>query len=265
MASFETLRAEVADGVGHLTLARPDRGNAIDLAMARELAAVTAAWSVDRSVRCVLLTGAGATFCVGGDLKAFAAEPDLPTHLLEVTDPFHAAVSRLARMDAPVVAAVQGSAAGGGLSLALAADVVLAAASSRFVVAYTAIGLTPDGSGSWMLPRLVGLRRALELTLTNRPVPAEEAAALGLVTRVVADADLPAEAEAVARALAAGPTGALGAAKRLLRDALDRDLEAQLAAEAASLAAAAGSPDGREGIRAFLDKRAARYTGGDRW
>ena len=168
-ATRQALRAEVVDGVGHLTLARPERGNAIDLTMARELAAVTAAWSVDPTVRCVLLRGDGATFCVGGDLRSFAAEPDLPAHLLEVTDPFHAAVSRLARMPAPVVAAVQGSAAGGGLSLALAADVVLAAETSRFVVAYTAIGLTPDGSGSWMLPRLVGLRRALDLTLTNRP------------------------------------------------------------------------------------------------
>jgi 2-(1,2-epoxy-1,2-dihydrophenyl)acetyl-CoA isomerase len=259
------LRAEVVDGVGHLTLDRPDQGNAIDLELAEALAEVTAAWSVDPAVRCVLLSGEGRTFCVGGDLKAFRSQPHLPTHLLEVTDPFHAAVSRLSRMDAPVVAAVHGSAAGGGLSLALAADLVLAAASARFVVAYTAIGLTPDGSGSWTLPRLVGLRRALELTLTNRPLTAVEALAEGLVTRVVPDDALRQEAGALAAALAAGPTGALGAAKRLVRDALDHDLEAQLALEARSRAAAAGSDDAAEGIAAFLEKRPARFSGRDRW
>ena len=259
------VQAEVVDGVGRLTLARPEQGNAIDLAMAEALAEVTAAWSVDPAVRCVLLRGEGRTFCVGGDLKAFSARPHLPTHLLEVTDPFHAAVSRLARMDAPVVAAVHGSAAGGGLSLALAADLVVAAASARFVVAYTAIGLTPDGSGSWSLPRLVGLRRALELTLTNRPLTAAEALAEGLITRVVPDEDLGAEAEALAASLAAGPTGALGGAKRLLRASLGHDLEAQLALEARSLAAAAGTDDAREGIAAFLEKRAARFSGEDRW
>lgn len=262
---YETLRAEVADGVAHLTLARPERGNAIDLTMATELAAVTAAWATDPGVRCVLLDADGASFCVGGDLKAFDAAPDLPRHLLEVTDPFHAAVSRLVHMPVPVVAAVQGSAAGGGLSLALAADLVLAAASSRFVVAYTAIGLTPDGSGSWVLPQLVGLRRALDLTLTNRPLGADAALREGLVTRVVPDRALGEEATALARTLAAGPTGALGAAKRLLREAAGRDLEAHLAAEAASLAAAAATEDATEGRRAFLAKRRPGFTGRERW
>jgi 2-(1,2-epoxy-1,2-dihydrophenyl)acetyl-CoA isomerase len=260
-----TIEADVVDGLATLTLARPDAGNAIDLAMARELGEVTTAWSVDRGVRAVLLRAVGPTFCVGGDLKSFAAQDDLPGHLIEVTTHFHAALSRLARMDAPVVAAVQGSAAGGGFSLAIAADLVLAGASSRFVVAYTAIGLTPDGSGSWSLPRLVGLRRALELTLTNRPLSAAEAATEGLVTRVVEDDALEAEAGALARSLADGPTGALAAAKRLLRTSLAHDLEAQMALESSSLAAAAASADGREGIAAFLEKRRPAFGGGDRW
>jgi 2-(1,2-epoxy-1,2-dihydrophenyl)acetyl-CoA isomerase len=262
---LQTVRAEIVDGVGRLTLARPDAGNAIDLAMARELAEVTTSWSADPTVRAVLLSGDGPTFCVGGDLKAFAPRDDLPAHLTEVTDHVHAAISRLARMDAPVVAAVHGSAAGGGLSLALAADLVLAAASSRFVVAYTAIGLTPDLAGTWTLPRLVGLRTAIDLTLTNRVVAADEALALGMITRVVADDALADEALALARELAAGPTGALGAAKRLLRDALGHDLEAQLALEQRSLATAGGSADAREGIAAFLDKRAPRFSGEERW
>ena len=185
-----SIRVAIDDGMAALTLSRPDAGNSIDLTMARELSHVTAELALDRDVRAVLLCGEGRSFCVGGDLKEFAARRDLPAHLVEVTDHLHAAMSRLMRLDAPVVAAVQGSAAGAGLSLATAADIVLAGASSRFVMAYTAIGLTPDGSGTWSLPRLIGLRRALDLTLTNRPLSAEEAVDAGLATRVVADDDL---------------------------------------------------------------------------
>jgi 2-(1,2-epoxy-1,2-dihydrophenyl)acetyl-CoA isomerase len=262
-----TLRAEIADdGVAALTLARPDAGNAIDLPLAKDLNTVLTAWSLDRRVRCVLLTGEGPNFCVGGDLKDFASHGDgRPLHLSDITTYLHAAMSRLMRLDAPVVAAVQGNAAGAGMSLAAAADLVLAGASSRFVMAYTAIGLTPDGSSTWSLPRLVGLRRALELTLTNRRLSAEEAVAEGIATRVVPDEALAAEALELARQLAAGPTGALGAAKRLLRESLGHDLEAQLMLETQSLAAAAGSADSREGIEAFLAKRPARFRGLERW
>jgi 2-(1,2-epoxy-1,2-dihydrophenyl)acetyl-CoA isomerase len=260
------IRADVADdGVATLTLARPEAGNGIDLALARELNDVTTAWSVDRRVRAVLLRAEGANFCVGGDLKSFRDRDDLPAHLTDVTTYFHAAISRLARVDAPVVTAVQGSAAGGGLSLALAGDLVLAGASSRFVVAYTAIGFTPDGGSTWILPRLVGLRRALDLALTNRRLTAAEAVAEGLVTTVVPDEALADEALALARSLAAGPTGALGGAKRLLRGSLERDFEHQLLLETESLAAASGSPDGREGVAAFLAKRAPQFHGQERW
>jgi 2-(1,2-epoxy-1,2-dihydrophenyl)acetyl-CoA isomerase len=263
---LSTLRAEVDDdGVARLVLARPDAGNAIDLALARDLNEVLTRWSVDRRIRAVLLEGEGRSFCVGGDLKDFAGRDDLPAHLTDITTYLHAAVSRLIRLPAPVVAAVHGSAAGAGLSLAAAADLVLVAESSRFVVAYTAIGLTPDGSASWSLPRVVGLRRALELTLTNRPVTAAEAVELGIATRAVPDDQLHDEALVLARQLAAGPTGALGAAKRLLRESLDRDLEAQLALETGSLAAAAGSADAREGIAAFLEKRSPTFRGDERW
>jgi 2-(1,2-epoxy-1,2-dihydrophenyl)acetyl-CoA isomerase len=259
---YRRLRAEVDGGVGRLTLARPDAGNSIDLTMAEELDELTTAWTTDPGVRAVLVQGEGSTFCVGGDLKSFASEPDLPAHLTEITTHLHAAISRLAGMDAPVIAAVHGSAAGAGCSLAAVADLVLAGASSRFVMAYTAIGLTPDGSGSWSLPRVVGLRRALELTLTNRRLTAAEAVEVGLATRVVPDEDLRDEAEQLARSLAAGPTAALGAAKRLLRGSLANDLETQMTLEAEALALAAGSADGREGIAAFLEKRTPRF--GDR-
>lgn len=262
-----TIKADVAsNGVATLTLARPEAGNAIDLQLAQDLNEVTTAWSVDRRVRAVLITGEGKNFCVGGDLNSFQERfDDLPAHLTDITTYLHAANSRLIRLDTPVIAAVQGSAAGAGMSLAASSDLVLAGESSKFVMAYTAIGLTPDGSGTWSLPHVVGLRRALELVLTNRRLSAEEAMAIGIVTRVVADGELAEEALALARTLAAGPTGAYGAAKRLLRDSLGTDLEAQLALETQSLAAAAGSADGREGIAAFLAKRAAEFTGQERW
>lgn len=255
------LQTDVTGGVATLTLDRPEMGNAIDLQMAVELADVTAAWSTRSDIRSVLLRGNGPRFCVGGDLRAFAAEDDLPTHLTQVTTRLHAAVARLARMPAPVVAAVSGSAAGAGFSLACAADIVVAGASSHFVVAYGAVGLTPDGSASWSLPRLVGLRRALDLALTNRVLDAREAERIGLVSRVVDDTAVEEEARSIALALADGPTAALGAAKRLLRGSLERSLETQMELEAEQLARAAGTPDGREGIAAFIEKRSPRFGG----
>lgn len=262
----DTIDATLDDGLAHLRLNRPEAGNAIDLQLAKDLHEVTLAWSHDRRVRAVLITGAGKNFCVGGDLNAFRATgEEMPVHLADITTYLHAANSRLIRMAAPVVAAVQGSAAGAGMSLAVSSDLVLAAESSRFVMAYTAIGLTPDGSGTWALPRVTGLRRALDLVLTNRRLTAAEAVEEGIATRVVRDDDLAGEALALARQLAAGPTGALAAAKRLLWESPGRDLEAQLALETASLASAAGSADGQEGIAAFLEKRAPTFTGEDRW
>ncbi|MDQ2649375.1 MAG: enoyl-CoA hydratase-related protein [Actinomycetota bacterium] len=262
----ETIEATIDGGVAHLRLNRPDAGNAIDLQLAKDLNEITTAWAVDKGIRAVLITGAGKNFCVGGDLNSFRAVGDaVPAHLTDITTYLHAANSRLIRMAAPVIAAVQGSAAGAGMSLAVSSDLVLAAESSRFVMAYTAIGLTPDGSGTWSLPRVVGMRRALELVLTNRKLTAAEAVDEGIATRVVPDDQLVGEALALAQQLAAGPTGAFGAAKRLLWESVGHDLEAQLALETQSLAAAAGSADGREGIAAFLEKRPAQFRGEERW
>jgi 2-(1,2-epoxy-1,2-dihydrophenyl)acetyl-CoA isomerase len=164
-------------------------------------------------------------------------------------------------MEAPVIAAVSGAAAGAGLSLACACDLILAAESARFTVAYTRAGLTPDGSSTYFLPRRLGLGRALELTLTNRPLTAQEALAWGLVNRVVPDADLAAESSALAMQLAAGPTRTLGAAKRLLRESWESALTEQLDREAAAISAIFTSDDAREGILAFVEKRSPRFTG----
>jgi 2-(1,2-epoxy-1,2-dihydrophenyl)acetyl-CoA isomerase len=253
---------EIDDGVGRLTLNRPDASNAIDQAMAESLEDAASTLLDTEGLRAVLLTGAGARFCAGGDVGSFAAAGDeLDRALEQILRPLHTAVTHLGQLDAPVVAAVQGSAAGAGLSLVAGADVVLASASAKLVMAYTGIGLVPDGGSTWYLPRIVGVSRALDLALTNRVLSADEACAWGLVSRVVADDDLTSEAESLARTLASGPTGALGAAKRLLRGSLDRSLEDQLAHEAELMIIAGESDDGREGVAAFSEKRPPKFQG----
>ncbi len=254
-----TVSFSARDGVGTMALDRPDAGNAVNLELAQDLHAAVIAAERDRSVKVVVLRGAGRNFCVGGDLKAFAARDDLPAHLREVTSHLHAAIVAFARMDAPIVVGVQGSAAGAGLGLAIGGDIVIAAESARFVVAYTKIGLNPDGGTSYLLPRLIGLRRAQELTLTNTPLDANAAFEIGLVTRVVADDALDAEVAGVARQLAAGARRAQGEAKRLLRTSFDESLALHLEAEAAAIVRSAERPDAKEGISAFLEKRSPTY------
>jgi len=250
----------VTDGVGTVTLERPDAGNGVNVQLARDLFAVAVQAERDTSVKVIVLRGAGRNFCVGGDLKEFAGRADMPEHLREVTTNLHAAIVAFARMDPPIVVGVQGSAAGAGLGLACLGDIVIAAESARFVVAYTKIGLNPDGGTSYLLPRLVGLRRAQELTLLNTPLDAHGALEAGLVTRVVADDALDAEVDAVARQLATGARAGQGEAKRLLRASLDSTLALHLEAEAAAIVRSASTADAYEGIAAFLDKRAPRFS-----
>jgi 2-(1,2-epoxy-1,2-dihydrophenyl)acetyl-CoA isomerase len=252
---------EVRDNVAHVTLNRPQAGNAVDLEMAKELMAVSLRCENDPNVRAVLLSGAGNRFCVGGDVKAFAAQEQLPQYLRAITSYLHLAISHFARLDAPVIAAVQGSAAGGGFSLAISCDLVLAAESATFLMAYSKIGMAPDGGSTYFLPRLVGLKRAMELTLINRVLSAREACEWGIVTEVVSADRLTARAEELARSLAQGPTGAFGSAKRLLHSGWNQSLETQMELESRAIVEAGGSADGKEGIRAFVEKRKARFGG----
>ena len=255
------LELGVEGGVARLTLARPEAGNALDPALARALR--DAAASLDSRVRVVVLRAEGRAFCVGGDL-AFMRDcgDDVAAGVHGLASDFHEALESLARLDAPVVCAVQGVAAGGGMSLAIAGDLVVAAESAWFTMAYTAAGLSPDGGSTWTLPRLVGWRRATELMLLNERLDAARALELGLVSRVVPDGELDAVVSELARTLAAGPTGAYGEVKRLVRASWAASFEDQLAAETEAISARAGSPDGREGIRAFLEKRAPSFGGG---
>jgi 2-(1,2-epoxy-1,2-dihydrophenyl)acetyl-CoA isomerase len=247
--------------VATLTLDRPEVGNAIDIPMAREFMELAIRCEGDAGVRCVVLTGAGRLFCGGGDVAAFANAGDqLPEFLREITSYLHAGIAALARMDKPLVVAVNGSAAGAGIGLAILGDIVLCDPAASFSLAYTGIGLTPDGGATWLLPRLIGLRRAQELCLTNRKVKADEAAALGLVTRVVAEGKLAEETQALAAQLARAATGALGATRKLLLESLPSSLEDQLARESRVISAQARGGEGREGVTAFLEKRAPKFT-----
>jgi len=259
---FKTLILEVRDSVAHLTINRPDAANALNRQLALDLLAAAIKCDEDAEVRCVLITGVGSMFCAGGDLKSFADQGDvLPAHVKEVMTYLHAAISRLVWMDAPVVAAVNGPAGGAGLSLVCATDLAIAAESAKFVMAYTRAGLAPDGSSTYFLSKLIGMRRAKELALTNRVLSAAEALEWGLINRVVPDAELAAAAGELAISLAKGATLALGEAKRLIQQGFTETLESQMERETRAIADMARTEDAREGIAAFIAKRKPYFKG----
>jgi 2-(1,2-epoxy-1,2-dihydrophenyl)acetyl-CoA isomerase len=263
MADYASLLFEVKDNVARVTLNRVDAANAFNLELAREFGDAVRRATEDSAVHAILLSGAGRMFCAGGDLKAFAARPqgELPAFLERLTGYLHRGILALAHCNAPVIAAVQGSAAGAGMSLACACDFVIAAESAKFTMAYTRAGLTPDGSATWYLPRIVGMRKTLELAIRNPVLSAAQAHALGLVTEVVPDTELASRAHALAAELAAGPTQAYGGVKRLLLENANATLEDQLKRETSWIAQMAQTRDAREGIAAFVGKRAPKFTG----
>lgn len=262
MGEYETLQWSNAGGIARITLHRPHAANGLDPQLARELGAAAARCDTDPAVKAVVLTGSGRFFCAGGDLKAMAAAGPGSTgrFVKGLADDLHRAVSTLARMAPPLVVAVNGTAAGAGLSLAAVGDLVVAAEGATFTMAYTRAGLSPDGSSTWFLPRVIGLRRTQELVLTNRVLGAAEALDWGLVTRVVPAGDLDAEATALATALAAGSRPAQAAVRQLLLASSGHGLEEQMELEGRTIAACAAGPDGREGIGAFVGKRAPRFA-----
>ncbi len=260
--AYSNLLFDVRDNVATITLNRPDAANAMTRELTPELADAALRCDVDPDVRAVLITGAGKMFCAGGDVKAFAAQGDnLHAYITEMLTHLHIAVSRLRRMTPPAVAAVNGVAAGAGMSLALACDIVLAAQSARFTMAYTGVGLSPDGSATYTLPRIVGAKRALELALTNRLLSAQEAADWGIVARVVPDDQLLDEGRQLAAQLASGPTAAFGRTKRLLEGAWTETLETQMESEGRVIADSTRTADAREGVTAFIEKRPPKFKG----
>lgn len=259
--AYETLALDISEGVATLTLNRPDNANTINPSMGRELSEVALRCDDDPAVRAVVVTGSGNMFCAGGDLGEMAASDSPRSLLKQMAGDLHMALSRFARADAPVIAAVNGTAAGAGFSLVLATDLAVASSKAKFTMAYTNAGLSPDGSSTFYAPRRLGDRRARELMLTNRVLSAEEALDWGIVNQVVEPDDVLATAQAMAAKLAAGPTRAFGAVKALLNESFEHGLEAQMELEARAIADMAATPDGQEGIAAFVGKRKPVFTG----
>jgi len=261
-SSYSTIQLERDGGIAKLTLDRPDSANALNLQMATELMRAAIELDEDARVRVVILTGNGRMFCAGGDLAAMKEAGDgASAYIEEMAGNLHRAISRFARMRAPVIAAVNGTAAGAGFSMICAVDLSIASETAKFTMAYTGAGLSPDGSSTYFLPRIIGQRRTLELMLTNRVLNSAEALEWGLVNQVVAAEDLMPSVEKLASQLASGPTSAFGVVKRLLLNSACDSLESQMEHETRGIADSVRTDDGREGIAAFLEKRRPEFTG----
>jgi 2-(1,2-epoxy-1,2-dihydrophenyl)acetyl-CoA isomerase len=259
VTEYQTIEFEQAGAITRITLNRPDAANGMNDTMTRELADAARRCDTE-ATKVVVLTGSGRFFCAGGDLKSFASAPSRGRYIKGVADDLHRAISTFARMDAVLVVAVNGVAAGAGFSIAVTGDVVLAAESASFTMAYTRAGLSPDGSSSYYLPRLVGIRKTQELMLTNRTLSAQDALQWGLVTEVVADAELHARTDQVVDQIAATSRESNGAVKALLLATFKNGIEEQMELEGRLIAERADSADGREGVDAFLAKRKAEFA-----
>jgi 2-(1,2-epoxy-1,2-dihydrophenyl)acetyl-CoA isomerase len=258
----ETVLVEV-DGearVATITLNRPDALNALTVPMKQALLAALRRVERDAAVRAVILTGAGRAFCAGQDLRE-RLEPAAAPLGVEVRERYNPIIRAMRALPKPIVAAINGVAAGAGASLAMAADIRIASDAASFALAFGRVGLVPDSGATWLLPRLVGLTRAMELALLNEPVPAADAVRLGMVGRVVPGAELATEARSIAARLAAGAPRAIALTKRALNAAWERDLDGALEYEAQLQDMAGRSKDHAEGLAAFMEKRPPRFTG----
>jgi 2-(1,2-epoxy-1,2-dihydrophenyl)acetyl-CoA isomerase len=258
-ADAATVLLDVADGVGTITLNRPDALNALTVPMKRELLAAFRSVERDRAVRAVILTGAGRAFCAGQDLRE-RLEPDAAPLGTELRERYNPIILAMRGLEKPIVGAINGVAAGAGASLAFACDLRIAAEGASIALAFGRVGLVPDSGATWLLPRLVGGGRAAEIALLNDPIPSSAALAMGLVTRVARDAEIGTAAREMAGRLAQGAPLALALTKRALNAAWDRGLEGALEYEAFLQDLAGGTRDHAEGIAAFMEKRAPRFS-----
>jgi 2-(1,2-epoxy-1,2-dihydrophenyl)acetyl-CoA isomerase len=259
VTQYQTIKFEQSGVITRITLNRPDTANGMNDTMTAELADAASRCDSD-ATKVVVLTGTGRFFCAGGDLKSFASAPNRGRHIKGVADDLHRAVSTFARMDAVLITAVNGVAAGAGFSIAITGDLVLAAESASFTMAYTRAGLSPDGSSSYYLPRLIGITKAKELMLTNRTLSAADASQWGLVTEVVPDTDLVDRTNQLADQMAATASRSNGGVKSLLLGTFANGLEEQMELEGRLLADLADSADGREGVDAFMAKRKPEFA-----
>src|SRR5215469_13962899 len=261
--SYQTILFEISAGVARLTLNRPDRLNSFNTHMHSEVQDALAALQRDNSARVLVITGAGRGFCAGQDLSDRVVAPgDAPPDLgRSIESGYKPLILALRRLPLPVIAAVNGVAAGAGANIALACDLVLAARSATFIQAFSKIGLVPDSGGTWFLPRLVGHARAMGLALLGDKLPAEQAAQWGLIWRCVADAELPAVVDALATQLAAAPTRGLARTKQAMYEGWGRTLAEQLDIERDYQQELGHSADYAEGVAAFMAKRVPHFTG----
>ena len=257
--AYETIEFKLEAGIARLTLSRPDRLNSFTVQMHEEVAD---ALSKLESARVLVLTGAGRGFCAGQDLGDRAVAPGQSVDLGEsVEQRYNPLIRRLTGLPFPVIARVNGVAAGAGANIALACDIVIAAKSAKFIQSFASIGLIPDSGGTWVLPRLVGQARALGLALTAEPLPAEKAEAWGLIWKAVEDDQLDAEVDALAERFASAPTRGLAAIKRMIRESWGQSLDEELERQRDAMRELGFSEDYREGVRAFMEKRAPKFTG----
>lgn len=249
-------------GIGRVTFNRPKALNAISRNLAEEFLSVVRALKQQEGLRCVVLKGEGRAFMAGGDVAAFAGGPQKAEAAInELLDKLHPAILGLRELEAPIVSGVHGVAAGAGLSLALMADLVVAADDARFLLAYDRLGTVPDCGGTWLLAHKVGHGRASELMMTGRALSANEASNWGIVNAIVPASDFDTELDQIARKLASGPSRAYGAFRRLLEGAASGSLAAQLEAERAAFVAMTRTKDFAEGVAAFLEKRSPTFQG----
>lgn len=259
--AYERITLDVADGVALLTLNDPGVFNAMGEAMLNEIGdALDRIETADGGVRALVITGAGKAFCAGANLQERGSGKARPVGMV-LESHYHPLLRRLRHLPCPIATAVNGAAAGGGMSWALMGDIVLAARSAYFLQAFRRIGLAPDVGSTWLLPRRIGIARAMELSLLGEKLPAEKALEWGLINRVCDDAALMDEAMTLARDLARGPTRALGLIRRLYWDSAENTFEDQLDLEFRTQRIAGATDDYREGVTAFLEKRPARFTG----
>ena len=259
--AYETLLVDVKDGVRTIRLNRPDELNSVDDRVTSELQAELRAIAKDKRTRCVVLTGAGRAFCAGQDLKAASSRGGAFDFTEALRRRYNPVVSGLRSLEMPVIAAVNGVAAGAGWSLALACDLRIASSQAKFVGAFSKIGLVPDSGMTWTLPRLVGTAKALEIAWFGEAMTADTALALGLVNKVVPPEQLEETVQQWARQLAKGLTKGLGLIKRAIYSGLARDLDSQLEYEALVQGIAGTTKDYGEGVKAFIEKRPAEFKG----